>query len=106
MLSASLCFHTQDLILLPLRKMETLQVLWVGVNACLYSLQSPGVYVLQTVFNLCACMYFLCSSSFSNPLEFAALSAMTMTSFIPTGMLPGKRFILKKCHFPMKKLFY
>lgn len=49
-------------------------------------------------------MYFLCSFSFHKPLEFAALSAMTMTSFIPTGVFPGKVFILKKCHCPMKKL--
>lgn len=46
MLSASLHFHSRGLILLPLRKMEKLQVLLVGANACLYTLQPPGVYIL------------------------------------------------------------
>lgn len=45
-LSASLHFHALGLILLPLRKMEALQVLLVGANACLYTLQPPGVYIL------------------------------------------------------------
>lgn len=48
-------------------------------------------------------MYFLCNFSFYKPLEFAVLSAVTMMSFVPTGVFPGKVFILKKCHFPMKK---
>ena len=31
------------------------------------------------------------------------MSAVTMMSFVPTGVFPRKVFILKKCHFPMKK---
>lgn len=48
-------------------------------------------------------MYFLCNFSFYKPLEFAALSAMTMTSFVPTGVFRGKVLVLKKCHFTVKK---
>ena len=89
MLSASLHFHSRGLILLPLRKMEKLQVLLVGANAFLYTLQPPGVYILYSVFKLRACVYFLCNFSFYKPPEFAVLSATTMMSFVPTGVFPG-----------------
>lgn len=89
--------------MLPLRKMEKLQMLLVGANACLYTFQPPGVYILYSVFKLRACMYFLCYFSLYKPLEFAVLSAMTMMSFVPTGVFPGKVFVLKKCHFPIEK---
>lgn len=96
-LSASLHFHTQGPILLPLGKMETLQVLLVGAPAsqCVYcGLHSS--YVPVCISDAASVVY--------KPLERAALSALTMTSFVPTDVFPGKVFILKKCPFPTKKL--
>lgn len=74
-----------------------------GGSKCLplYTADSWGVYIVERI--QATCLYvFLMQFSFYKPLEFAAFSAMTMTSLIPTGTFPGKVLILKKCCFPMK----